>query len=49
MRDFGGTLESRLKPGTGFAFKETEEKSAFIKEPGSADVVDTFTGEGLES
>ena len=46
MRDFGGTLESRLKPGTGFAFKETEEKSAVIKEPRPAERVDTFKGEG---
>jgi hypothetical protein len=43
------TIERQVRPGTGFALKEIEEKSAFIKEPGSADAVDTFQGEGLES
>jgi hypothetical protein len=46
MRDFGGTLESRLKPGTGFAFTEKEDKSVFIREPGPAEGVGTFKGEG---
>lgn len=49
MRDFGGTLESRLKPGTGFAFMEKEESSMFTKEPRSAERVDTFKGEGSRS
>lgn len=46
MRDFGGTLESRLKPGTGFAFMEKEKKSLFMKEPRRTEGVSTFKGEG---
>ncbi len=46
MRDFSGTPESRLKPGTGFAFTEKEEKSLFMKESGRTEGVGTFKGEG---
>ena len=49
MRVSGAATERQARPGTGFAFREKEKKSVFIREPGSANVVDTFQGEGLES
>jgi hypothetical protein len=49
MKDFCGTLESRIKPGTGFAFTEIEEKSLFMKEPGRAEGVKTFNQKGSRS
>ena len=49
MRVFVATTERQARPGTGFAFREKDKNSIFIREPGPANVVDTFQGEGLES
>jgi len=49
MRVSVATTERQARPGTGFAFREKEEKSVFIKEPGPAHEADTFKGEGSRS
>jgi hypothetical protein len=41
--------ERQARPGTGFALRGKVDEIVFVKEPGSADDVGTFKGEGLES